>query len=527
MSTRKTSLFYAVLIAIASVAVGMVIASRLDLTPASSAQPVAIPPMNSAPLAGPLDAATFRTIAKAQIPTVVNIRTESRQRTQDLTEFFGGGGGSGDDLLRRFFGGGQGAPGAPNGRTPRRPAPQDQLTQGAGTGFIIDKAGFVLTNNHVVEGADKITVSFVGSNRNEEYAAKVVGHDALTDSALLQLTEMPSQPLQESKFGDSSQMQQGDWVMAIGNPFGLGHTVTVGVISALNRPFGGVAQREQNMLQTDAAINPGNSGGPLLNVRGEVVGMNTAIYTDAQRSSNIGIGFATPINTIRDLLPQLRTGKISRGVIGVQVSRDPLTKETAKALGLPGTSGAVISSVTPQGPAAKAGLTRGDVIIEYNGHPVADSDALVALVVATKPGTTVPVTIYRDNQRKSLNITPDELDLEAEAAGRRSSSGGEAAPGAPTTTDFGMDLEAITPEIARGAELPRGRGGAIVADVDRGSAAARAGVQPNDIILEVNRQPVTTLSQVTKALQGATAGAPVFLVVWREGQELFVTMSKR
>ncbi|MEO8521940.1 MAG: trypsin-like peptidase domain-containing protein, partial [Acidobacteriota bacterium] len=346
MSTRKTSLFYAVLIAIASVAVGMVIASRLDLTPASSAQAVAIPPMNSAPLSGPLDAATFRNIAKAQIPTVVNIRTESRQRTQDLTEFFGGGGG-GDDLLRRFFGGGQGAPGAPNGRTPRRPAPQDQLTQGAGTGFIIDKAGFVLTNNHVVEGADKITVSFVGSNRNEEYAAKVVGHDALTDSALLQLTEMPSQPLQESKFGDSSQMQQGDWVMAIGNPFGLGHTVTVGVISALNRPFGGVAQREQNMLQTDAAINPGNSGGPLLNVRGEVVGMNTAIYTDAQRSSNIGIGFATPINTIRDLLPQLRTGKISRGVIGVQVSRDPLTKETAKALGLPGTSGAVISSVTP------------------------------------------------------------------------------------------------------------------------------------------------------------------------------------
>ena len=528
MSTRKTSLFYAVLIAIASVAVGMVIASRLDLTPASSAQAVAIPPMNRAPLAGPLDAATFRNIAKAQIPTVVNIRTESRQRTQDLTEFFGGGGGgSGDDLLRRFFGGGQGAPGAPNGRTPRRPAPQDQLTQGAGTGFIIDKAGFVLTNNHVVEGADKITVSFVGSNRNEEYAAKVVGHDALTDSALLQLTEMPSQPLQESKFGDSSQMQQGDWVMAIGNPFGLGHTVTVGVISALNRPFGGVAQREQNMLQTDAAINPGNSGGPLLNVRGEVVGMNTAIYTDAQRSSNIGIGFATPINTIRDLLPQLRTGKISRGVIGVQVSRDPLTRETAKALGLPGTSGAVISSVTPQGPAAKAGLTRGDVIVEYNGRPVADSDALVALVVATRPGTTVPVTIYRDNQRKSLNITPDELDLEAEAAGRQSSRGGEAAPGEPTTTDFGMDLEAITPEIARGAELPRGRGGAIVADVDRGSAAARAGVQPNDIILEVNRQPVATLSQVTKALQGATAGAPVFLVVWREGQELFVTMSKR
>jgi serine protease Do len=533
MSTRKTSVFYAVLIAIASIAVGMVIASRLDLTPASSAQAVSMPPMNSAPLSGAIDATTFRNIAKTQIPTVVNIRTESRQRTQDLTEFFGGGGGGGgEDLLRRFFGGGgQPAPNAPQDgrRSPRgRQSPQDQLTAGAGTGFVIDKAGFVLTNNHVVEGADKITVSFVGAARNEEYAAKVVGHDTLTDSALLQLTEMPPQPLQEAKFGDSSQMQQGDWVMAIGNPFGLGHTVTVGVISALNRPFGGVAQREQNMLQTDAAINPGNSGGPLLNVRGEVVGINTAIYTDAQRSANIGIGFATPINTIRDLLPQLRTGKISRGVIGVQVSRDPLTKETAKALGLPNTNGAVISSVKPEGPAGKAGIMRGDVIVEYNGHPVTDSDSLVALVVATKPGTTVPITVYRDNQRKSLNITPDELDLEAEAesAGRRS-NGGDARPEPPTATDFGMQLEAINPEIARGAELPRGRGGAIVADVDRGSAAARAGVQPNDIILEVNRQPMTTLTQVTKALQNATAGAPVFLVVWRDGQELFITMSKR
>ncbi len=529
MSTRKTSFFYAVLIAIASVAVGMVIASRLDLTPSSSAQVAAMPPMNSAPLSGPVDATTFRNIAKAQNPTVVNIRTESRQRTQDLNEFFGGGG---EDLLRRFFGGGgQGAPGAPQDRrNPHRqsPQPQDRTTQGAGTGFVIDKAGFVLTNNHVVEGADKITVSFVGGNRNEEYAAKVVGRDSLTDSALLQLTEMPAEPLQEAKFGDSSQMQQGDWVMAIGNPFGLGHTVTVGVISALNRPFGGVAQREQSMLQTDAAINPGNSGGPLLNVRGEVVGMNTAIYTDAQRSANIGIGFATPINTIRDLLPQLRTGKISRGVIGVQISRDSLTKETAKALGLPNASGAVVSSVTPQGPAAKAGLLRGDVIVEYNGRPVADSDALVALVVATKPGTTVPMTIYRDNQRTSLNVTPDELDLEAEAAGRRPRAGGDSAePGTPTATDFGMALEAITPDIARGADLPRGRGGAIVADVDGNSAAARGGVQPNDVILEVNRQPVTTLAQVTKALQSAPTGSAVFLVVWRDGQELFVTMTKR
>ena len=520
MSTRKTTLFYAVLLVIASLAVGMVIASRLDLTPTSSAQMVAIPAINSAPLGGPIDATTFRNIAKGQTPAVVNIRTQSRQRTQDLTEFFGGGGG-GDDLLQRFFGGQP-----PNRqRNPRRQAPQGQITQGAGTGFVIDKAGFILTNNHVVEGAEKITVSFVGAERNEEYAAKVVGHDTLTDSSLIQLTEMPATPLTEARFGDSSQIQQGDWVMAIGNPFGLGHTVTVGVISALDRPFGGVAQREQPMLQTDAAINPGNSGGPLLNVRGEVVGMNTAIYTDAQRAANIGIGFATPINTIRDLLPQLRSGKVSRGVIGVTVRKDHITKQDAPAYGLPDTNGAVLSSVTPGGPASKAGFQPGDVIVEFNGKPVSNSDALVGMVVAAKPGSTVPVTIYRDTQRKTLNITLDELDLEAEAAGGRSASP-DSAQG-PTSTDFGIQLEAITPEIARQAEVPRGRGGAVVADVERDSAAARAGVLPNDIIIEVNRQPVANVSQVTRALQSAAPGTPVFLLVWRDGQEIFLPMTKR
>ncbi len=530
MSTRKTTLFYAVLIAIASLAVGMVIASRLDLTPTSSAQMVALPAMNSNPISGSIDATTFRNIAKQSIPMVVNIRTEQRQRTQDLTEFFGGGGGS-DDLFQRFFG--QPAPpDRPQGRRPRQRS-EGQLTEGAGTGFVIDRNGYILTNNHVVEGAEKITVAFAGASRNEEYAAKVVGRDALTDSALIQLTDMPSTPLQEARFGDSSQMQQGDWVMAIGNPFALGHTVTVGVISALDRPFGGTATRTQPMIQTDAAINPGNSGGPLLNIRGEVIGMNTAIYTDAQRQANIGIGFATPINTIRELLPQLRTGKISRGVIGVEISRDPITKDTAKEFGLPNTTGAMISSVLPDSPAAKAGLQRGDVIVEYNGRAVTDSDSLVSMVVATKPGTTVPIAIYRDNQRKTLSITPGELDLEAEANGGRSLRRPDSTqPNDQTATDFGMQLEAVTPEAARQLEIPRGRGGAVVADVDRDSAAARAGVQPNDVILEVNRQPVSNVSQVTRALQSAVAGRPVFLVVWRidrngGGREFFISMTKR
>ncbi|MCA1652343.1 MAG: PDZ domain-containing protein [Acidobacteria bacterium] len=516
MSTRKTTLFYAVLIAIASVAVGMVIASQWGLPSASSAQTVNVPAMNSAPLNGAIDAQTFRNIAKQQIPTVVNIRTEARARTQELTEFFGGG----DDLLQRFFGG----RGGPQGRRPRQsPRPDDQLTQGAGTGFIIDKAGFILTNNHVVEGAENIKVTMFGAARNEEYSAKVVGRDMLTDSALIQLTEMPVGGLPEAKFGDSEQMQQGDWVVAIGNPFSLGHTVTVGVISAIGRPFGGLPQRPQDMLQTDAAINPGNSGGPLLNIRGEVVGMNTAIYTDAQRSANIGIGFATPINAVRELLPQLRTGKVTRGVIGVQVSTGALSKEAAQAHGLPNTNGAVLSQITPGGPAAKAGLEPGDVIVEFNGRPVTDSDALVAMVVGTRPGTSVPITVYRDRKRQTFNLTVDELDLDAEQ-GRTTRLERDREP---TATGLGMEIEPITPEISRELDLPRGRGGAIVTDVQRGSAASNAGIAPSDVILEVNREPVSNVSQVQRELQKAAPGTPVFLLIWRDGQQVFVTLTRR
>ncbi|HEY7502081.1 MAG TPA: trypsin-like peptidase domain-containing protein [Vicinamibacterales bacterium] len=518
MPTRKTTLFYIVLIAIASAAVGMVISSQWGIPQASSAQSVNVPAANTAPLTGPIDATTFRNIAKSQGPVVVNLRTSARMRRESTD--------ASEDLLRRFFN-------QPRGRGRPGPPRDEELPiqQGAGTGFIIDKAGFILTNNHVVEDADEIMVGLFGANManpNEHlYAAKVIGRDTLTDSALIQLTELPSTPLQEARFGDSDQMQPGDWVMAIGNPFNLSHTVTVGVISALGRPFYPVTGRPQNMIQTDAAINPGNSGGPLLNVRGEVVGMNTAIYTD-QRAANIGIGFATPINAIRAILPQLRTGKVTRGVIGVNVRTYALTKGDADAFGLPSTNGAVITSVTADQPAAKAGLKPGDVVTEFNGRPVVDSDTLVSMVVGTKPGTTVPLTIYRDRERKSMNITIGELDLEAEQGGRPTRPDTDTEP---TSTDFGMVIEPMTPDIARELELPRGRGGAIVSSVSRSSPAFNAGVLQNDVILEVNRVPVSNVAQITRELQRAQAGSTVFMVVWRVGpnggQETFLTLRKR
>ncbi len=282
------------------------------------------------------------------------------------------------------------------------------------------------------------------------------------------------------------------------------------------------------MIQTDAAINPGNSGGPLLNIRGEVVGMNTAIFTD-QRSANIGIGFATPINTIRDLLPQLRSGKVTRGVIKVGLEPFPLTKEVAQGLGLPNTNGALLRTVEEGGPGDKAGLKPGDVVIDFNGKPVTDNDQLVSMVVATRPGTTVPLTIVRDKKRQSVNVTVGELNLaEEQGQGRQPPQEPNAEP---TSTGFGMDVEAITPEIARELSLPRGRGGAIVSYVNRSGPASSGGVLAHDVILEVNRVPVSSVADTTRELSRVPAGSTAFLLVWRAtpngGQQVFLTLRKR
>ena len=508
MSTRKTTLFYSFLIMVASLAVGMVIASRLDLPPASSAQTIVAPPMNSAPLSGPVDAGTFRNIAKAVSPAVVNIRSTSKQRAQEMTEFFGGN----DDLLERFFGG--------QGRQ-RQQRPREQETQAAGSGFVISKEGFILTNNHVVEGATKIEVSFFGEDNDAYYEARVIGRDPLTDSALIQLIEA-KKDLMEVKFGDSSKMEPGDWVMAIGNPFNLTHTVSVGVISATARSFPIAEQRFADVLQTDAAINPGNSGGPLLNARGEVIGINTAIYTDARQQGNIGIGFAIPINAVRELIPQLRTGKVTRGVIGVQVS--PVPAEALAEFGLKDRRGALIGTVARGGPAAKAGIEPGDVILEFNGKPIKNRDELVATVVSTKPGTTVPVKVMRDRQERTLTLTVEELDLEAES-NRANALRETTDPAEEPSEGFGITLTALTPELAKRLRAGDVQG-VLVSDVEQGSAAFRQGIARGDIIIRVNRQAVRTPQEASRALEQVPSGGTAFLLVLRGGQEQFFTVRK-
>jgi serine protease Do len=523
MSTRKTTLFYALLIAVASLAVGMVIASRLDLTPESSAQTMTVPPANSAPVTGPLDAQTFRNVAKTVTPVVVNIRTETKQKGQDLTEFFGGGGGAPDDFFHRFFGTPEGpdeqAPGQGQGQPRRRP--RDQVAVAAGSGFIISgKDGLILTNNHVVENATKITVSLYNEDPDLTYEAKVIGTDPLTDSALIQLVDKPNHPLGEAKFGDSSQMAAGDWVVAIGNPFGYTHTVTVGVISATSRAFPVSDGRFNDMMQTDAAINPGNSGGPLLNIRGEVIGINTAIITNSRTEGNIGIGFAVPINTVRDLLPQLRTGKVVRGKIGVSVAIVP--REGYQDLGLPSRAGALVAQVPP-GPAAKAGIEPGDVIVEYNGRPVKDRDALVDMVVHTKPGTTVPVKVIRNKQPRTLNVTVEQLDLAAENG--RGSGGPEQTPEEQGTSGFGLTLGNLTPGMSRRLQVPPDQSGALVTDVDPDGPAAGY-IRPGDVILAVNHKPVSSAAEAGRELGNIESGHLAQLLLWRGNGEVFVTVKK-
>jgi serine protease Do len=527
MSTRKTTLFYALLIAVSSLAVGMVIASRFDMAPASAAQTLQIPPLNSAPVTGPLDAQTFRNVAKAQQPMVVNIRTESKARNQDLSEFFGGGGN--DDLFRRFFGQPNDpdqqdtpprGPGQGGGRNRR--APREQTTVAAGTGFIISKDGLILTNNHVVDDATKIEVSLFGEEDDQTYPAKLIGKDALTDSALIQLTEKPSHPLPEAKFGDSAQMGAGDWVMAIGNPFNQGWTVTVGVVSAQSRPFT-TDGRTNEMIQTDAAINPGNSGGPLLNLRGEVIGMNTMIFTNGRAEGNIGIGFAVPINTLRDLLPQLMQGKVIRGRIGLQMTAVP--RDSYQEFGLKSRSGAVVSSVAPGGPAEKAGVKPGDVITQYNGKPIQNTTDLQKMVAATRPGSAAALTIVRNGKEQTLHATVEELDLEAERGGRQNRDDQREQPEEQGQDSFGLTLGNLTPQMARRLQMPSGQSGAVVTDVDENGPSAGI-LRQGDVILSVNGQSVSSAADAGRELQKVASGRIARILVWRGDGEVFLTIRK-
>jgi serine protease Do len=337
---------------------------------------------------GDIYSGTFRRIAREQMPTVVSLRivTETDVPAMDIL---------GSDPGRWLFG---------------LPAPRlDSLLEGAGSGFIIDASGLVLTNYHVVKDARRIQVALFpdpeDTDAPAQLTATLLGRDPMTDSALLQLAGRRSLPV--ASLGDSDALRPGDWVMAIGNPFALSHTVTVGVISAIARPIA-VEGRLQRVIQTDAAVNPGNSGGPLLNLRGQVVGMTSALLHGAT-GGNVGVGFAVPINLVRDLLDDLRRGDVRHARLGLQVRTVPAAARSV--LGLGATGGVLIVTVEPGGPADRSGVRPGDVLLELNGVPQRSPEQFLETVLRLSPGTKVPVAVMRGRARREMTVTPDELQI--------------------------------------------------------------------------------------------------------------------
>jgi serine protease Do len=453
-----------------------------------------------APAQQAITADTFANLAKQTGSAVVNVSTERKMKNQ-ATEFFnqqtpsGPGGqspfGPGDpfqEFFKKFFG----------------EMPKTFKSRSLGSGFIIDPSGLVLTNNHVVEGADKITVKLFAG---QDFKATIKGRDAKTDLALLQITNPPPN-LPFLKLGDSDAVRVGDWVMAVGNPFGLSHTVTQGIISAKGRVIG--AGPYDNFLQTDASINPGNSGGPLLNLQGEVVGINAAILASGQ-----GIGFAIPSNMAAWVIPQLKAnGKVTRGMLGVEVQN--VTPELAQSFGMAEAKGALVAEVNAGSPAEKAGIKRGDIIAEFNGHPIAEMNDLPRLVADTAPGTKTSVKVLRDGKEKSFNVTVSELAEERQASEGKEEGGGE-------QNSLGLLVKNITPELASHFHL-RDTKGVLVEGVEQGSAAAESGMQPGDIVLEINNEPISTVKEFETAVGRLKKENYARLLIKRQSRTLYLML---
>jgi serine protease Do len=428
---------------------------------------------------GPID---FADLAEMTSPGVVNIQTSKTVRGQSLPRF--------EDF---FFGGPFQGPGQP----------RERKIPSLGSGFVISSDGYIVTNNHVVEDVDSIKVAFEDGT---ELDAEIIGRDPKTDVALIRVH--PENELFALPLGDSSSVRPGEWVVAIGNPFGLEHTVTAGIVSAKHRIIGQGSY--DDYIQTDAAINPGNSGGPLINLRGEVIGINTAINPRANT-----IGFAVPINMAKQILPQLKAkGSVTRGWLGVVIQR--ITPELTEALELSDEKGALVSKVAPDGPAAKAGVEHGDVIIEFNGQGVDDWNELPRLVAATPVGREVDLVIVRDGKRKTLEVAIGALEDDAVVVAAASEPDGGAAA-------FGLRVQDLTPEIAEQLGI-EDESGVLVSSVDPGGPAEQAGLRRGDLIIEVDRAEVKNTSDLRKRLSAADDRA--LLLVRRGDATIFVPLKQ-
>jgi serine protease Do len=435
----------------------------------------------------------FSAVSLAVQPFVVSINTEteieatSHPDVPGFREFFG-----------RQFGGDE-------GETFRQ--------RGLGSGVIVTSDGYILTNNHVAGDADQLEVEL---SDGRVYDAKLVGADSATDIAVIKIDA--DEPLSAASLGDSDKLRVGDWVMAVGSPFHLTQSVTAGIVSAMGRSYIGRLTEYEDFIQTDAAINPGNSGGPLVNLRGEVVGINTAIAT---RSGGYqGIGFAIPVNMARAVMTDLiDQGRVVRGWLGVEIRN--LDNDMAESLGLDRPYGVIVERVTGEGPSESAGLEIGDVIIKFNGEIIRDSQHLRSRVALSRPGTRVEVQVARGDDERTFWVTLGELDLELLAQQRPD------APAAAVENDiFGMELISLTRDRAEDLGTSVQDGGVVVESVGRSTVAESKGVQPGDVIREVARQPVDSVETYRRLVEDAEPGEPILLLIERDGRTRFVALRK-
>lgn len=502
MQTKKRIWGIIVATLLTGTLIGLIIAANFDLTSSGFAdnRPRTVLGSTQAPVEDNFNAIStgkaFVDVAKRVTPTVVSITSAKVVKVKN------------NPLFDLFHDDPWGRNNRDNGREYRQ--------QGLGSGVIISNDGYILTNNHVISGAEEISVLI----DNKEYAGKLIGTDPKTDVAVV---KVDAKNLPAIALGNSDNLEVGEWVIAVGNPFSLelAHTVTAGIVSGKGRApgIGDGSLYYEDFIQTDAAINPGNSGGALVNLGGELVGINTAIVTGGYGGGNVGVGFAIPINLARHVMQSLiETGRVIRGYIGVDIQR--VDDKLARAYGLPDAAGALVSRVRPDGPAKGAGLKEQDVVTEFDGKKIRDNNHLINLVAAYKPGTRIPLKVWRNGKEIQLAVVLGERPEDDQPTKLSRSENDE-------ETSLGLQVSTLTPELASRFEIDTDESGVVVTDVDRNSQAAREGIDAGDLISEVNRQAVKTVGEFRRAIN-ATTGDVVLLRVWSNAgkRNLFVALRK-
>jgi serine protease Do len=465
----------------------------------AQSQPPSAPP---APLVVDGTRTSYADVVEKTSPAVVRIESEIKERQTPQTQMP-------QSPFDDFFN----SPQMPQGQQPQRP----QVQRGLGSGVIVSADGYILTNNHVVEGAEKITVLM---SDNKSYEAKAVGLDKASDLAVLKI-EGATFPF--LNLGNSDNVRVGDIVLAIGNPLGIGQTVTAGIISAKGRRTGlSDGNSFEDFLQTDAPINRGNSGGALVNLTGELIGINSQILSSGGQGGSIGIGFSIPSNMAKTVMEQLiQNGKVRRGMLGINIQN--ISEDVAKNLELKDTKGVIVSNVRPGSAAEKAGIKRGDIVTSINNEAIEDSNILRNKVAGTAPGSEIKIKILRDGKEQEVSAMLDELSVEGEKTENKS---GENQPNTEKQSEsgkLGLNLQPLSPQISRQLELPADATGVVVTEVDQNGAAAAQGIARGDVIMEINRQAVNSLDDVKTALD-KSGDRPILLLIARRGQTIYLTV---